>query len=519
MRSLILAAATGFTAGAAVCALVTKPPKERATKPPKESSSLAGDDKEATDVQTEPSSSSARIVSDGDSDGDSNKAAWTIHGWLASLDLAAVAAAALTPPSSSTKPLEFLRDESACTPTWLSQRLSAAGVGGLTDTVWVAVKQLRASSTPMELQDKFLQGGAGLLSYSGLNTFFGGLEAKVGSPQPDVHMAMAAEHMKKEDSIERITTENYGITTTSSIEWRFVAEPESPPHGGWPVEERLRMAHAISSSPDASQSSASRIASTAKAGVTLAHPTGHRRWGHLNLALRKLAASGAHHRTALPLSALEDACNAPNAKLASMREPLVTLDEAIGARLYTGPLFVKYNAVLRGLETDVEFLRTSLVRKCCSAAVASAYESGGTVGQPPVRATWEVVRLKHLNTYTTTLHAINSAIVKLSKLTVASKVYRGVAGRLLPQQFWLPNEFGVCGGIEGAFMSTTTDRNVSMSYASSEMGGFVFEIQQGMIDRGADISALSQYSLTRRRSSSRRSRASRSSARASRAPS
>ena len=38
------------------------------------------------------------------------------------------------------------------------------------------------------------------------------------------------------------------------------------------------------------------------------------------------------------------------------------------------------------------------------------------------------------NTYTTTLHTINSAVVKLGKLTKATKVYRGVAGGLLPGQ-------------------------------------------------------------------------------------
>jgi len=106
-----------------------------------------------------------------------------------------------------------------------------------------------------------------------------------------------------------------------------------------------------------------------------------------------------------------------------------------------------------------------------------------------------------MNTYTTTLHAVNSAIVKLSKLTYASKVYRGVAGRVLPEQFWKANEYGVRGGIEAAFMSTTVDREVAMSYAQgSSVGaattltpGFIFEIQQGMVDRGADIAFLSQY--------------------------
>lgn len=69
------------------------------------------------------------------------------------------------------------------------------------------------------------------------------------------------------------------------------------------------------------------------------------------------------------------------------------------------------------------------------------------------------------------------------------------------------------GGIERGFMSTTTDHDVAMSYAAAGAGdqpivggsteddwssdssarGVLFEIEQGAIDRGADISMFSQY--------------------------
>jgi hypothetical protein len=52
------------------------------------------------------------------------------------------------------------------------------------------------------------------------------------------------------------------------------------------------------------------------------------------------------------------------------------------------------------------------------------------------------------NLYVTTNHVINSAIVKASKLTRATTVFRGIAGGLLPESFRTPNEFGVKGGIE-----------------------------------------------------------------------
>jgi hypothetical protein len=99
-----------------------------------------------------------------------------------------------------------------------------------------------------------------------------------------------------------------------------------------------------------------------------------------------------------------------------------------------------------------------------------------------------------LNLYPTTLHAINSLIVKLGKLTKATKVYRGVKGFKLPTTFLTENRHGVKGGVEKAFMSTTLDRSVAMGYASGGKGpGIVFEIQQGMINRGAELQWLSQY--------------------------
>lgn len=49
--------------------------------------------------------------------------------------------------------------------------------------------------------------------------------------------------------------------------------------------------------------------------------------------------------------------------------------------------------------------------------------------------------------YTTTMHAINSAILKLSKLTAATVVYRGISGGRLEA------DFRESGGVEIGFMS------------------------------------------------------------------
>lgn len=133
-----------------------------------------------------------------------------------------------------------------------------------------------------------------------------------------------------------------------------------------------------------------------------------------------------------------------------------------------------------------------MVKLCCAKDISDGFLGAAELWEEPRGTLTYTAARKELNTYTTTLHAINSAVVKLSKLTVATKVYRGVSGRVLPAQFWEANAFGVRGGVEGGFMSCTLEQGVAMSYAASG-AGFVFEIQQGMVDRGADIGFLSQY--------------------------
>jgi len=77
-------------------------------------------------------------------------------------------------------------------------------------------------------------------------------------------------------------------------------------------------------------------------------------------------------------------------------------------------------------------------------------------------------------------------------LTKAGKVWRGIKDAKLPKEFWVANEMGVRGGIEYGFSSTTTDKAQALAYASG--GGMgksgdamtIFEMQMGMVDRGAD---------------------------------
>ena len=56
--------------------------------------------------------------------------------------------------------------------------------------------------------------------------------------------------------------------------------------------------------------------------------------------------------------------------------------------------------------------------------------------------------LIYTSPYTTTVHAINSAVIKLSALTKVSVVYRGISGRRLPQKLLTKDEYGVSSGVE-----------------------------------------------------------------------
>jgi NLR family CARD domain-containing protein 3 len=118
-------------------------------------------------------------------------------------------------------------------------------------------------------------------------------------------------------------------------------------------------------------------------------------------------------------------------------------------------MFVKYNGCLRALGGKMKWMVDSFMALCLG------------------------------NKYVTTLHCINSALLKMSKIQRAEVVYRGSSGGVLPSEFWQANELNVKGGIEFGFMSTTLNREVAMHYASAGRNSIVLEMQMGMIDRGA----------------------------------
>ena len=76
---------------------------------------------------------------------------------------------------------------------------------------------------------------------------------------------------------------------------------------------------------------------------------------------------------------------------------------------------------------------------------------------------------------------------------VPIQVWRGTTNTKLPEHFYTPDKFGgTKGGVEYGFTSTSTSRDQAVKYADGG-ASTVFYMMQGIVDRGADISWLSQF--------------------------
>ncbi len=255
-------------------------------------------------------------------------------------------------------------------------------------------------------------------SYGSLSLFYGGLESLLGPPKMykgSLRNSMEQEHTGEKDAKSEFTTSN-GVTTTAETEWEAVIAPRPQMY----PERR---------------------------GFREQHPE----WCRVLKPLEEM------------INTMETDCNR---RLRDDGHTEMIIEELVGGRLYTGPMYAKYNAVLRAKSGD-----PFLINVCESLCMG--------------------------NSYTTTIHATNSCVIKLSKLTKAGKVYRGIKDAKLPKSFWVANSMGVRGGIEYGFSSTTTDESQAMHYAgaedASDHASTVFQMQMGMVDRGADLSWLSQY--------------------------
>jgi ankyrin repeat protein len=151
------------------------------------------------------------------------------------------------------------------------------------------------------------------------------------------------------------------------------------------------------------------------------------------------------------------------------RKAKLTRAEVIAVVLYTGPMFVVYNGILRRFPENL-------------------YE----------------VFCKSNNLFSTTIFVLVSAVQKLSRcMRIPSDMllYRGLGGLMqLPDSFSQADANGCKGFTEFGFMSTTADRSVAVQYSGVMDGkpqASIMEIHPNSVDRGADISEFSQYPAER----------------------
>ncbi len=150
---------------------------------------------------------------------------------------------------------------------------------------------------------------------------------------------------------------------------------------------------------------------------------------------------------------------------------LLTLDEVLAVRLYSGPAYQPINTFLRQL-----------------AALSSR----------PHRT--ELARHPQL-TFAATCRLIASAVRKLAAAAPAEEVgtqlYRGVRGEL-KKSFWNADSYGMIYACDFAFMSTSRQRETPIAYMDGTGPNVLWRLQcraesDAAYHRGADISMLSQY--------------------------
>ena len=345
--------------------------------------------------------------------------------------------------------------------------------------------------------------------------FFGGLAGLVGRPRADRRQAMEEEHCQGKDKHELIHARNYDTTTFAEAEWYFVTDGKKweavwgKRADGVEAERALRTAvkHVKDPKTGVETPCAPEEPDLEKRGRC-------RRQRDISWYYE---GDGRRERERWEAKLRE----------AGVAEAQCTISqpELIAARLYTGPMFSKYNLVLRGMgdvldaEHSNELGGWVLGREVADADAdpQRARPSGqklevldadrNVIGG--LRASFHIKNLERAtlgrcvlgdagrlrfegNMYTTTLHTLDVIIRKLARVTEVKPLYRGNGyGAKLPAVFTARDAHGARGGVEIGFMSTTADASVAHEYATDT--GVLFEIDQGVVDRGADLSWCSQY--------------------------
>lgn len=273
-------------------------------------------------------------------------------------------------------------------------------------------------------------------TFADMSDYYGGLEKLIGECRKDVLLAMEEEHCNVKDgygwSDGAFVTSSYRVTTSPRQEWFFVADPNQ--------------------------------VGDMSAGVD--RDTGRARGFRSKVPPQQLLTNAGE----LITKSFQDRGFNIVVKQEEIESLPLLIEEIIAVRLYTGPMFELYNTCLRAFGSKPRGIVP---------AYSQVYPGLSVEGR-----------------FVTTLHALNSAVLKISRLQPAMQVYRGISRMKLPKSFLEKNEHNVAGGVEYGFMSTTSNKNVALMFAKDgdKMTASTLVVaEMGMIDRGASLDWLSQY--------------------------
>mmetsp|Transcript_28961 Transcript_28961/g.69542 ORF Transcript_28961/g.69542 Transcript_28961/m.69542 type:complete len:1427 (-) Transcript_28961:999-5279(-) len=305
-------------------------------------------------------------------------------------------------------------------------------------------------------------------SFGTISHYSEGLDAHVGLPNAKVWETMRKEHCTSMDSLDTFETSNYGGTQAKPVqEWEIVVKPVIT--RVYPGQRHVReldiflkvaQVDGMKIENEQEKDTARMLLVRTALSQFAADANGKRKKALETVMNSSTTSSFADVCAALKEWVSKDELTTMvDIRIKHLQQANLCREEIVALRLYTGPMYMKYNTVLRGFPK-------------------------------------QAIRALKGNRYTTTIHAVVSGLLKLQAVTVVPsghKVYRGMSGMRLPDQFWNKDEFGCRGGVEFGLLSTTTKREVAMQYAGDGAQPMIFEISVGQVDRGASLSWISQY--------------------------
>ena len=449
--------------------------------------------------------------------------AWTLLSFLGGIDLARSVRDRLALPEGDGA-FEFAKTELVPTLEALARSEPQKLIACLLEPVREAVVGLQAQdvATAVELSDKFTS--ANELAFAPPATFDAGIDGFIGPPlmrkgsdklrailkallgrtaEGPTHLGqMELEHCESPDSMIKFPAQNNKVIVMPWAQWHFVVEEagsgyhpgtrcaktkSAPIYGARVAYEGKtvtlsKRAHdkLVEKVADGKMTEAQLVdevgltSEELHGGTVVEPPTGA-------TDPNDDGTYGIPGRVRKPLAEHWMEAEKRNAQLAALNCSQLSVEEVVGTTLYTSPMYLKYNPVLR-FHSGVKFLQDECVK----------YKLGRWADATQTKFEWTLSPTR----YATTIHTINSMVIKLSKLTVAAPVFRGVAGMRLPKTFFKKDKYGISGGCDYGFMSTTGDRAVAEQYAkvtNPDVISTIIMAMMGMVDRGADISFLSQF--------------------------